>query len=63
MELHDYNGVPYACAPGSFLKTNAYTIRRGFNCALGGYILDITKNTATNQVKITSTWVGDNYNE
>ena len=63
MELHDYNGVPYACAPGSFLKTSAYTIRRGFNCALGGYILDILKNTATNQVKITSTWIGDNYNE
>lgn len=59
MELRDYSGVAYACAPGSFLKPNAYTIRRGFNCTLGGYILDIEKNLATNKLIVTSTWIGE----
>ena len=58
MELRDYCGVAYACAPGSFLKPNSYTIRRGFNCTLGGYILDIEKNLSTNKLIVTSTWIG-----
>ena len=58
MELRDYCGVAYACAPGSFLKPNSYTIRRGFNCTLGGYILDIEKNLSTNKLVVTSTWIG-----
>ena len=59
MELRDYCGVAYACAPGSFLKTNSYTIRRGFNCTLGGYILDIEKNMTTGKLIVTSTWIGE----
>lgn len=59
MELRDYCGVAYACAPGSFLKPNSYTIRRGFNCTLGGYILDIEKNLSTNKLIVTSTWISE----
>lgn len=55
MELHDYGRVGYAVLPGCFIKPNAYTIRKGYNPTVGGYILDITKTG--NKVEVTSRWV------
>ena len=55
MELHSYGRVGYAVLPGCFVKPNAYTIRKGYNPTVGGYILDITKTG--DKVEVTSRWV------
>ena len=55
MELHDYGRVGYAVLPGCFIKPNTYTIRKGYNPTVGGYILDITKTG--DKVEVVSRWV------
>ena len=55
MELHSYGRVGYAVLPGCFVKPSTYTIRKGYNPTVGGYILDITKTG--DKVEVTSRWV------